>query len=50
MVAEKALYSLRGPIVRITGFDTPWPQFAIERHALITPARILAGINKAMEG
>ena len=49
VVAEKALYSLRGPVVRITGFDTPWPQFAIERHALITPARILAGISKAME-
>jgi 2-oxoisovalerate dehydrogenase E1 component len=50
VVAERALYSLRAPIVRITGFDTPWPQFAIERHALITPARVLAGIKKVMEG
>lgn len=50
VVGEKALYSLRVPIVRITGFDTPWPQFAIERHALITPARVLAGIRKVIEG
>ena len=50
VVAERALYSLRAPIVRITGFDTPWPQFAIERHALITPARVLAGIKKVMDG
>jgi pyruvate/2-oxoglutarate/acetoin dehydrogenase E1 component len=49
VVAENALYSLRAPIVRVTGFDTPWPQFAIERHALITPTRILAGIRKAMD-
>ena len=49
VVAEEALYSLRAPVVRVTGFDTPWPQFAIERHALITPTRVLAGIHKAMD-
>ena len=49
VVAEEALYSLRSPIVRVVGFDTPWPQFAIERHALITPTRVLAGIRKAMD-
>ena len=41
---------LRAPIVRITGLDTPWPQFAIERHALITPTRVLAGIKKVTDG
>ncbi|MGH8928661.1 MAG: transketolase C-terminal domain-containing protein, partial [Acidimicrobiia bacterium] len=49
VVSEKGLYSLRAPIVRITGLDAPWPQFAIEHHALITSTRILAGIRKAME-
>jgi pyruvate dehydrogenase E1 component beta subunit len=48
-IAEKGLYALRGPIVRVTGFDTPWPQFAIERHALISPARVVAAIAKVME-
>jgi pyruvate dehydrogenase E1 component beta subunit len=50
VVVQEPQGSLRAPIVRVTGFDTPWPQFAIERHALITPARVLAGIKKVMEG
>jgi pyruvate dehydrogenase E1 component beta subunit len=48
VVAEEALYDLEGPIVRVTGFDIPWPQFAIERHALIDAKRIVAGITEAL--
>jgi pyruvate/2-oxoglutarate/acetoin dehydrogenase E1 component len=48
VVAEKALYQLQGPIVRVTGFDVPWPQFAIERHALIDAQRVVAGIEEAL--
>jgi len=47
-VAEKALYDLKGPIVRVTGFDVPWPQFAIEKHALIDVQRVIAGIEEAV--
>jgi pyruvate dehydrogenase E1 component beta subunit len=50
VVAEKAMYDLQGPIVRVTGFDVPWPQFAIEKHALIDTDRIVAGINQALQG
>ena len=50
VVAEEALYDLRAPIVRVTGFDIPWPQFAIERHALLDVDRILAGIDEVMAG
>ncbi len=50
VVAEKALYHLQAPIVRVTGFDVPWPQFAIERHALIDASRVLAGIEEALSG
>ncbi|HSL26365.1 MAG TPA: thiamine pyrophosphate-dependent enzyme, partial [Acidimicrobiia bacterium] len=50
VVAERALYELQAPIVRVTGFDTPWPQFAIEHHALINPARVLAGIRQVLAG
>ncbi len=46
VVAEEAMYDLKGPIVRVTGFDVPWPQFAIEKHALIDAERVLAGINQ----
>ncbi len=47
-VAERAMYSLEAPIVRVTGFDVPWPQFAIERHALIGAPRIEAAVRQAM--
>ena len=50
VVAEKAMYALQAPIVRITGFDIPWPQFAIEKHALIDVARVSAGIDEALAG
>lgn len=47
-VAEKCLYSLRSPIQRVTGFDAPWPQFAIEKHALIDETRVKAAISAAL--
>jgi 2-oxoisovalerate dehydrogenase E1 component len=50
VVAEEAMYELEAPIVRVTGFDTPWPQFAIEDHALIDPQRVLAGIHQVLQG
>jgi 2-oxoisovalerate dehydrogenase E1 component len=50
VVAEEALYDLEAPIVRVAGFDVPWPQFAIERHALIDVSRVEAGIDQVMGG
>jgi 2-oxoisovalerate dehydrogenase E1 component len=50
VVAEESLYDLQGPIVRVTGFDVPWPQFAIEKHALIDANRVVAGIEQALKG
>lgn len=48
VVAEEAIYDLHAPIVRVTGFDVPWPQFAIERHALVDVDRVAAGIARVM--
>jgi pyruvate dehydrogenase E1 component beta subunit len=50
VVSQEALYDLKAPIVRITGFDVPWPQFAIEKHALIDVDRVLLGIDQVMAG
>jgi pyruvate dehydrogenase E1 component beta subunit len=47
-VAEKCLYSLRGAIKRVTGFDSPWPQFAIEKHALVNERRIAVAIDQVL--
>jgi pyruvate dehydrogenase E1 component beta subunit len=49
VVAEEALYDLQAPIVRVTGFDVPWPQFAIEKHALIDVDRVKAGIDQILD-
>jgi pyruvate dehydrogenase E1 component beta subunit len=49
VVAEAAMYDLQAPIVRVTGFDVPWPQFAIEKHALIDPDRVVAGMMQVLE-
>lgn len=48
-IASAAMFSLEAPIVRVTGMDVPWPQFAIEQHALIDPARVVAGIRQTLE-
>ncbi|HEX2152647.1 MAG TPA: pyruvate dehydrogenase (acetyl-transferring) E1 component subunit alpha [Acidimicrobiia bacterium] len=40
VVAERAIFDLSAPIRRVTGFDVPWPQFAIERHGLVDAARV----------
>ncbi|MHB1932611.1 MAG: alpha-ketoacid dehydrogenase subunit beta [Thermoplasmata archaeon] len=40
LVAEKALYSLKAPILRVTGYDTPFP-YALEHLYLPSEERIL---------
>ncbi len=47
LLAEKAIEYLRGPIVRVTGFDTPFP-YALEDVYMPNADRVLAGIDKAM--
>lgn len=42
VVAEQAMFDLAAPVRRVTGLDTPWPQFAIESHGLVDTARVAA--------
>ena len=44
LLAEKALYSLRAPIARVTGYDTPFP-YALEHLYLPTADRVAAAIR-----
>jgi pyruvate/2-oxoglutarate/acetoin dehydrogenase E1 component len=30
VLAEKAIFELRGPVVRVTGYDVPYPYWQIE--------------------
>ncbi len=47
ILAEKAIEYLRGPIVRVTGFDTPFP-YTLEDVYMPNADRVLAAIDKVM--
>jgi 2-oxoisovalerate dehydrogenase E1 component beta subunit len=44
-IAEKALYHLKAPVLRVTGYDTPFP-YALENLYLPTVDRIARGIER----
>jgi pyruvate dehydrogenase E1 component beta subunit len=48
-IQEEALLYQEAPITRITGFDTPFPLYALEDYYLPEPARIADGIREAAE-
>jgi pyruvate dehydrogenase E1 component alpha subunit len=49
-IAERCGYALEAPIHRIGATDAPWPQFAIEPHALLGRDEVLQGIRDAVAG
>ena len=46
-IAERAVEYLDGPVVRVTGWDTPFP-YALEHHYMPGPARIIRGVKRAL--
>lgn len=50
VVAEEAMYDLEAPIRRVSGFDAPWPQFAIERHGLVDTPRVVFELELLLSG
>ncbi|HYX84578.1 MAG TPA: alpha-ketoacid dehydrogenase subunit beta [Gaiellales bacterium] len=48
ILVEKAILDLRGPVVRVTGYDTPYPYWTIEDAYLPSPERVLAAIDRVM--
>ena len=49
LVQENCFYSLEAPIVRVTGWDTPYPH-SLEWDYFPGPRRVADGLRKAMEG
>ncbi len=47
-VSERALLSLLGPVVRVTGWDTPTPMARLEHLYIPSPQRICAAVRGAM--
>ncbi|AUX08059.1 pyruvate dehydrogenase E1 component beta subunit [Halalkaliarchaeum desulfuricum] len=49
IIQEEALAYQEAPVTRITGFDVPYPLYALEDYYLPNEARIEAGIREAVE-
>ncbi|MEP6598161.1 MAG: alpha-ketoacid dehydrogenase subunit beta [Actinomycetota bacterium] len=48
-VQEKAFYSLEAPVLRVAGFDTPYPPSRLEEDWLPSVDRILDAIDRTLE-
>ena len=48
LIAEKALTSLQAPVLRVTGYDTPFP-YTLEHTYLPDPPRVLRAIEHVMQ-
>jgi pyruvate/2-oxoglutarate/acetoin dehydrogenase E1 component len=48
VLAEKAILDLRGPVLRVTGYDAPFPFWSLEDEYLPTPARVVEAVAKVM--
>ena len=49
-VAERCGYDLIAPPRRFTATDAPWPQFAVERNALLTDVMVASELRGVMAG
>lgn len=49
LIHERAMLDLDAPVMRVTGFDVPFPQFANEDDYLPSVDRILAGARKVLD-
>lgn len=45
-VGERCGWDLDAPVRRLAATDAPWPQFAIEPHALITPDMVATAVRR----
>ena len=48
-VTEQAFYSLEAPVLRVTGYDTPYPPSRIEHEWLPNLDRLLDTVDRIME-
>ncbi len=47
-VMERAFYSLEAPVLRVSGFDTPFPPAKLEGVYLPDADRILEAVDRAL--
>src|SRR5690348_411125 len=49
ILAEKAILDLRGPVLRVTGFDVPYPYWKIEDAYMPSVHRVCAAVRRLLE-
>jgi pyruvate dehydrogenase E1 component beta subunit len=47
-ISEECFYSLEAPVLRVTGFDTPYPPARVEEEYLPDLDRVLDGVDRAL--
>ena len=48
VLAEKAIFDLRGPVMRVTGYDVPYPYWQIEDAYMPSVARIVDAARRVL--
>jgi pyruvate/2-oxoglutarate/acetoin dehydrogenase E1 component len=48
ILAEKAILDLRGPVLRVTGYDVPYPYWQIEDAYMPSVARVVDAVHKLL--
>jgi pyruvate/2-oxoglutarate/acetoin dehydrogenase E1 component len=46
VIAEKAIYDLQGPVLRVTGYDVPYPYWTIEDAYMPSVERVAAAVRR----
>ena len=49
ILAEKAILDLRAPVVRVTGYDVPYPYWQIEDAYMPSVARVVDAVRRVLE-
>ncbi|HEY3961652.1 MAG TPA: alpha-ketoacid dehydrogenase subunit beta [Gaiellaceae bacterium] len=48
LIAEKAIFDLKGPVLRVTGYDVPYPYWTIEDAYVPSVDRVSAAVRKLL--
>src|SRR6476659_7880916 len=48
LIAERAIFDLQGPVLRVTGYDVPYPYWSIEDAYMPSVERVVAAVRSLM--
>lgn len=48
VLAEKAIFDLQGPVLRVTGYDVPYPYWQIEDHYMPSVERVTDAVRRLL--